>query len=276
MACKHTASWQKSPQQRKEVCHLPARAQQHVHPHSTRPVLRCLPPAATLVSLTALPMSLQLAPPNPPSTFPIHVDWLMYASMSGSPVSTHTNDVPSHPIARMEHQSSPPALLDGTGLLQMPPQRTESPAAKQDYSTNWEHMRSTRSHQRRHDSRAKRDTETQCHTYTPAWKQRRPTDRAISTNTASPRSPGTSLLYAITHRVPKAHFFRTEGSIFTYRRLNCSVCVHTKEPKQPGRHHIKTFSLRFFLISKLIPKAQCYFLFFSRRLIFLYPKAHFF
>ena len=35
------------------------------------------PPVATLVCLTALLMTMQLAPPNPPSTFPTHVDWLM-------------------------------------------------------------------------------------------------------------------------------------------------------------------------------------------------------
>ena len=34
----------KIPQQQKEVRRLPARARQHVHPRSTRPVLRCLPP----------------------------------------------------------------------------------------------------------------------------------------------------------------------------------------------------------------------------------------
>ena len=131
----------KSPQQRKEVRHLPARTQQHVHPHSTRPVLRCLPPCShTLVSLTALLMSLQLARPNPPSTFPTHVDWSMHASMSGSPVPTHTNDALRHPTARMKHQPSPPALLDGTGLLQMPLQRAQSPETMQDNRSNWDHM----------------------------------------------------------------------------------------------------------------------------------------
>ena len=45
---------------------------------------------ATLVCPTALLMSLQLARPNPPSTFPTHVVWCMYASTSGSPVGYTT------------------------------------------------------------------------------------------------------------------------------------------------------------------------------------------
>ena len=109
------------------------------------------PPVATLVCLTALLMSLQLARPNPPSTFPTHVDWCMYASMSGSLVPTHTNNVPRHPTARMEHQPSPPAPLDGTGLLQMPLQRAQSPETMQDNRSNWDHMRYTRSHKRQHE-----------------------------------------------------------------------------------------------------------------------------
>ena len=111
----------------------------------------CSSYVSTLVCLTALLTSLQLARPNPPSTFPTHVDWCMYASMSGSLVPTHTNDAPRHPTARMQHQTSPPALLDGTGLLQMPLQRAESPEAKQDNCTNWKHMRTTRSQQRQHE-----------------------------------------------------------------------------------------------------------------------------
>ena len=98
------------------------RAHNNMFTHMAR--ARCsdaCPPAATLVSLAALFMSLQLARPNPPSTFPTHVDWCMDASMSGSLVPTHTNDAPRHPTPRMQHQTSPPALLDGTGLLQMPP-----------------------------------------------------------------------------------------------------------------------------------------------------------
>ena len=76
---------------------------------------------ATLVCLTALPMSLQLARPNPPSTFPTHVVWCMYASMSGSPVATHTNDAPRHPTARTKHQPSPPARLQLARLPILPP-----------------------------------------------------------------------------------------------------------------------------------------------------------
>ena len=73
-------------------------------PHSTHeaPTVPTSPPATR-------------TSPNPPSTFPTHVVWCMYASMSGSPVATHTNDAPRHPTARMNHQPSPPAQLDGTG-----------------------------------------------------------------------------------------------------------------------------------------------------------------
>ena len=75
----------------------------------------------------------------------------MYASMSGSLRPTHTNDAPRHPTARMKHQPSPPALLDGTGLLQMPLRRAQSPEAMQDNRSNWDHMRYTRSHKRQHE-----------------------------------------------------------------------------------------------------------------------------
>ena len=75
----------------------------------------------------------------------------MYASISGSLVPTHANDAPRHPTARMQHQTSPPALLDGTDLLQMPLQRAKSPAAKQDNRSNWDHMRHTCSHKRQHE-----------------------------------------------------------------------------------------------------------------------------
>ena len=128
------------------------RAHNNMFTHAAR--ARCpdaCPPVATLVSLTALLTNLQLARPNPPPTFPTHVDWCMYASMSGSPVPTHTNDAPRHPTARMKHQPSPPALLDGTGLLQMPLQRAQSPETMQDNRSNWDHMRHTRSHKRQHE-----------------------------------------------------------------------------------------------------------------------------
>ena len=238
------------------------RAHNNMFTHVAR--ARCsdaCPPVATLVCLTALLMSMQLAPPNPPSTFPTHVDWLMYASMSGSPVPTHINDVPSHPTARMEHQSSPPALLDGTGLLQMPPQRAESPVAKQDNSTNWEHTRSTRSHQRQHEP-----NETQRHsaTHTHLHGSNGGPPTAQSRPILLPQGPLVRASYNA--QSPESSFLSDRRIIFTYRRLNCSVCVHTKEPKQPGRHHTKTFSLRFFLISKLIPKTHFYSL-------FLPPKA---
>jgi len=71
--------------------------------------------------------------------------------MTGSLRPTHTNDAPSHPTARMKHQPSPPALLDGTGLLQMPLRRAQSPEAMQDNRSNWDHMRYTRSHKRQHE-----------------------------------------------------------------------------------------------------------------------------
>ena len=199
-----------NPQQQKEVRHPPARAQQHVHPRGARPVFRCLSPAATLVCLTALLMSIQLAPPNPPSAFPTHVDWLMYANMSGSLRPTHTNDVPSHSTARMEHQPSPPALLDGTGLLQMPLQRAESPEAKQDNCIKWEQMRNMRSQQRHYEPS---ETPRLNHTQAPAWKRQCPTDRAPP----PPNTTGTSLH----HRATKRNLQNIpEGSIYYTRRLN--------------------------------------------------------
>jgi len=136
----------------KKRCVTLQRAHNNMFTHVTRAWRSdACPPVATFVCLTAPLMSMQPAPPNPPSTFPTHVDWLMFASMSGSLVPTHTNDAPRHPTARMQHQTSPPALLDGTGLLQMPLQRATSPAAKQDNCTNWKHMRTTRNQQRHHE-----------------------------------------------------------------------------------------------------------------------------
>ena len=66
-------------------------------------------------------------------------------------VNFNTNDAPRHPTARMQHQTSPPAQLDGTGLLQMPPQRAKSPETIQDNCINWKHMRTTRSQQRQYE-----------------------------------------------------------------------------------------------------------------------------
>ena len=82
-------------------------------------------------------------------------------------------DIPSHLTPRMKHQPSPPALLDGTGLLQMPLQRAEPPAAKQDHCIKQEHRRVTRSRQHNNTSHARRQGTTS-HTHIPAWKQRRP------------------------------------------------------------------------------------------------------
>ena len=50
----------------------------------------------------------------------------------------------------------PPAPLDGTGFLQMPLQRAESPETMQDIWSNWDHMRSHKT-----STRAKRNTGTQ-------------------------------------------------------------------------------------------------------------------
>ena len=85
------------------------------------------------------------------------------------------NHIPSHPNARTKHQSSPQALLDGTGLLQMPLQRAESPETMQDNCSNWNHMRHTRSHKRQHEPN---ETPRHSATHTPAWKQQLPTDRS--------------------------------------------------------------------------------------------------
>ena len=59
-------------------------------------------PTAILTCLATLLMSLQLTRPNPPSTFPTHVDWCKYASMSGSlvhrcpPTQTTPRGTPQH------------------------------------------------------------------------------------------------------------------------------------------------------------------------------------
>ena len=136
---------EKNPQQQNEVRHLAARAQRHARPRSTRPVSDASLHVSTLVCLTALLTSLQLARPNHPSTFPSHVDWCMDASMRGSLVPTHTNDAPRHPTARMKHHPSPLALMDGTGLLQMRLQRAESSETMQDNWSNWDHSSSSSS-----------------------------------------------------------------------------------------------------------------------------------
>ena len=189
---------------------------QHAHNNMFTHVARArcsdaCPPAATLVCLTALLMSMQPAPPNPPSTFPTHVDWLMYASMSGSLRPTHTNDVPSHPTARMKHQPSPPALLDGTGLLQMPLQRAESPEAKQDNCIKWEQMRNMRSQQRHYEP-------SETPRLNPTHKHQRGSDNALL---AEPHSPPTRRAHLFTtapqsetcRTYPKAQFTIPEGSI---------------------------------------------------------------
>ena len=108
--------------------------------------------------------------------------------------------------------------------------------------------------------RAKRDTETECHTQAPAWKRQCPTDRAPL---PPPNTTGTSLH----HRATKRNLQNIpEGSIHYTRRLNCSVCVHTKEPKKSGRRHTNTFYLHLFNF-----KAH------TEGFLFLFPppKAHF-
>ena len=111
------------------------------------------PPAATLVSLAALFMNLQLAHPNPPSTFPTHVDWCMDASMSGSQVPTHTEttprDTPHHACStRRPHQPCWMVLAfsrcPSKGLSHLKPY-------EQDNCINWKHMRYTRNHKRQHE-----------------------------------------------------------------------------------------------------------------------------
>ena len=96
-----------------------------------RPAAR--PPVATLPSLVtskllALSILPQSFPPSKHCTTRITIH-------SHSKPTTHPTRHPKPPAPltpRMKHQSSPPAMLDGTGLLQMPPQRAESPDAKQD------------------------------------------------------------------------------------------------------------------------------------------------
>ena len=133
----------------------------------------------------------------------------MYASMSGSLVPTHTNNVPRHPTARMEHQPSPPAPLDGTGLLQMPLQRAESPEAKQDNCIKWEQMKNMRSQQRHHEpSETPRLNATH--------KHQRGSDNALLTEPHSPpNTTGTSLQHrtALQSEIFKAQFTIPEDSI---------------------------------------------------------------
>ena len=183
------------------------------------------PPVATRVCLTAPFMSMQLAPPNPPSTFLTHVDWLMHASMSGSPVPihSHTNDAPRHPTTRMKHQPSLLALLDGTGLvLQMPLQRAESPETMQDNRSNWDHMRYTRSHKRQHEPNETPRHAPHTHTCVEAAAPR-PIDRAGPSPISLPQASAAIgvhagkliLIYLFSRRLLKAgslvligrHFF---------------------------------------------------------------------
>ena len=113
----------KNPQQRKEVRHLPARAHPHLHPNRARPVSRS-PITCGHTSQPRHPRHEQAALAlHPPSIIPTQ------QTLHNKSPSTHTpnqpftpRDIPSHPTPRMKHQSSPPAMLDGTGLLQMPPQ----------------------------------------------------------------------------------------------------------------------------------------------------------
>ena len=168
-------------------------------------------------------MSLQPAPPNPPPTFPTHVDWCVDASMSGSLVPTHTNDAPRHPTARMQHQTSPPALLDGTGLIQMPLQRAESPEAKQDNCIKWKHMRNMRSQQRHHEpNETPRLNATHKH-------QRRSNNAPLTRPYPSPQHDG----HILHHRGTKQNLRNIpESSIAYTRRLNCFIpegsIVHTR------------------------------------------------
>ena len=164
----------------------------------------------------------------------------MYASMSGSLRPTHTNDVPSHPTARMEHQPSPPALLDGTGLLQMPLQRAESPEAKQDNCIKWKHMRNMRSQQRHHEpSETPRLNATH--------KHQRGSDNALLTEphslppTRRAHLFTTALQSEICKTYPKAQFIIPEGSIVRVRTFI--------KPKQPGLVIIPKLFLCVFLIS---------------------------
>ena len=185
------------------------------------------PLVATLVSLTALLMNLQLAHPNPPSTFPTHVIWCIYASMSGLPVPTHTNDALRHPTARMKHQPSPPALLDGTGLLQMPLQRAQSPETMQDNRSNWDHVRHTRSHRRQHEPNGTpRHSATHTHLRGSSNAPLTALDPPISQPQASatigvhfrPKPEGTILRHNPWE--PKAQSLGTQGTILGYRRHN--------------------------------------------------------
>ena len=121
------------------------------------------------------------------------------------------NHIPSHPNARTKHQSSPPALLDGTGLLQMPLQRAESPETMQDNWSNWDHMRHTRSHKRQHEP-----NETPRHSAT--HTHLRGNSSAPLTAQDPPISlPQASATIGVHFRpTPKARSLRAEGRTYTY------------------------------------------------------------
>ena len=214
-------------------------------------------------------MSLQLAPPILPPPFTLNIHCTTHNHPLTCHVNFNANDAPSHPTARMKHQSSPPALLDGTGLLQMPPQRAESSAAKQDNGTNWEHMRSTRNHQRQHEpNETPRHSATHTHLYGsnggPPTVQYRPIlhpQGPLVQASYNAQSPEGSFFG------PKAHFFgfnwkarHTEGSF---------LFIFLPKAHFSGRR--LTFSV---LIGKRIPEAHVYLCVLPKAHLFL-PKAHF-
>ena len=112
-------------------------------------------------------------------------------------------------------------------------------AAKQDNGTNWEHMRSTRSHQRQHEpNETPRHSAT--HTHLRGSNGGPPT--AQSRPILHPQGPLVQASYSA--QSPEGSFFRAEGSFFPV------------------------------LIGKLIPKAHFY-LFILPKAHFFGPKAHF-
>ena len=160
-------------------------------------------------------------------------------------MSTSTQTTPP---ARMKRNSSPPAQLDGTGLLQMPLHRAESPEAKQDNCIKWKHMRNMRSQQRHHEpNETPRLNATHKH-------QRRSNNAPLTRPYPSPQHDG----HILHHRGTKQNLRNIpESSIAYTRRLNCFIpegsIAYTRRLNAEGS----------FLLNKVhIPKAHFYFYFY--------------
>ena len=131
----------------------------------------------------------------------------------------------ARPTARMRHQVSPPALLDGTDLLQMPIQRVQSPETMQDNRSNWDHMRHMRSHKRQHEpNEIPKDSATHTHL------------RGSSSAPLTALDPPISLPYASAaigvHFRPKPEAESlAKGSSYANRRYKTACALETLNTK---------------------------------------------